>query len=173
MCCKVSNKERVFPHMKEESILVRHEDFPIKCTSRCLAWRLPDYLKQSCSRRLQGLQPTPACLFFLPKLKSDNRFIDSWFYDPCPSMCEMKKEHNYTDNFVIFFCRRGRRRRHCTALYWGHRDQGRTFLGSQKTVRDWLSTFLYQNFQKMEKGRRKKFVLNLNEKRGRKLYGRI
>ena len=36
-CCKVSNKERVFPHMKEESILVRHEDFPIKCTSRCLA----------------------------------------------------------------------------------------------------------------------------------------
>lgn len=27
----------------------------------------------------------------MPKLKSDNRFIDSWFYDPCPSMCEMKK----------------------------------------------------------------------------------
>ena len=172
MCCKVSNKERVFPHMKEESILVRHEDFPIKCTSRCLAWRLPDYLKQFCSRRLQGLQPTPACFFFSAKAKiwqPPHRFL---VLRPLSLHVWNEKEHNYTDNFVVF-CRRGRRRRHCTALYWGHRDQGRTFLGSQKTVRDWLSTFLYQNFQKMEKERRKKFVLNLNEKRGRKLYGRI
>lgn len=170
MCCKVSNKKRVFPHMKEESILVRHEDFPKNALLD--VWR-DDFLIILSSPVLVDCRVyNQHLLFFSAKAKIWQPLHRFLVLRPLSLHVWNEKEHNYTDNFVVF-CRRGRRRRHCTALYWGHRDQGRTFLGSQKTVRDWLSTFLYQNFQKMEKERRKKFVLNLNEKRGRKLYGRI